>query len=818
MHQDWRGVLFELEQLWAAHSAEPPLQRRALSWARTVSFARALLGVGGEPLRRGTASRPFTVWLLGATNEVEVALAQAAAFDDVNLPDRAPTEVILMGRHLVDVGVVAEPAEGAPPFLRCAGFEAVSWLRPPDFAAVLMPAALYMREADPAGIPLAALEAVAGVPVVFSTRCELPADARADLDTMGDCLVLPQVRCPFSSAAGDESMRFAENGWILAVKGPHAAAYVLQLRISPAAPVPETTVEREAIPFWGILDLKFDRARPVFERVRLLETGDGRISKFSGHGAEISASAHERFRLEEGPALRRYRIVAADKKLTHDLVEMTGYGHLLLAQVCCPRHYDDGLADRIVRELAAAEGDLLVLKLCNRSRAAGVVVVPVGELDEVLEELLAPPRGLEAWFRQQRRRLEEGFAAGLGFAWGSFDEQLRHWWSNECPCFLVEQRCASSPIVRNGASFDGTMRVAFALKRPAGDATSPLEVEWLGGYWKLPKEPAGSASLRERVVSAASVSGTAPVDLADLHEVYSALGDVVPQLFSLQEPTPAALTARYHDRPELAAYFVARLAAMHRDPSNARRKLEVAAMAADRLGPCAGRACVKSLVARGQAVLAARRWAGAPGDWRAAVPHLQASLAQLPTNANSLYLLGMARLELNELPAAEDQLIKSLLLDPDFKAPYVGLAIVALRQAQYERAVEVSEACLRRHPATPMCHYHIGVACCQLALELEAREAGGVRLLISEAAEFDTLRERAQAAFRRAQESDEATRRRPHTDGTACEPAAQRRAPWTEADERMVQAMSVAGRRSGATHRLVALPPDVGWRLCTWRF
>ena len=33
----------------------------------------------------------------------------------------------------------------------------------------------------------------------------------------------------------------------------------------------------------------------------------------------------------------------------------------------------------------------VVLKLCNRSRAAGVIVVPFDELDEVLEEILMPP-------------------------------------------------------------------------------------------------------------------------------------------------------------------------------------------------------------------------------------------------------------------------------------------------------------------------------------------------------------------------------------------------------------------------------------------
>ena len=36
--------------------------------------------------------------------------------------------------------------------------------------------------------------------------------------------------------------------------------------------------------FWGICDIKYDPRCPVGQRVRILELGDGRSSRFSHHG------------------------------------------------------------------------------------------------------------------------------------------------------------------------------------------------------------------------------------------------------------------------------------------------------------------------------------------------------------------------------------------------------------------------------------------------------------------------------------------------------------------------------------------------------
>ena len=58
-------------------------------------------------------------------------------------------------------------------------------------------------------------------------------------------------------------------------------------------PLPEE--QRFPAVFWGILDLKYDGSKPVLERVRVLETGDGRISKFSGDGAAIQELMKARY-------------------------------------------------------------------------------------------------------------------------------------------------------------------------------------------------------------------------------------------------------------------------------------------------------------------------------------------------------------------------------------------------------------------------------------------------------------------------------------------------------------------------------------------
>ena len=53
--------------------------------------------------------------------------------------------------------------------------------------------------------------------------------------------------------------------------------------------------------------------------------------------------------------------------------------------------------------------------------------------------------------------------------------------------------------------------------------------------------------------------------------------------------------------------------------------------------------------------------------------HFVQALDSFPSNSNALFLLGMAALEMGLLESAVELMNKSLLLDPDFRAPYVQL-------------------------------------------------------------------------------------------------------------------------------------------------
>merc|ERR1712176_875178 len=120
-------------------------------------------------------------------------------------------------------------------------------------------------------------------------------------------------------------------------------------------------------------------------------------------------------------------IVSGNKRLTHDLFVMRGYHHLVPRQAFFPRVYDPSLASRIAEELELSNDDLVILKLLNRSRGAGVLPIPMSELDHTLREILNPPVDIENWLEQ---KLKIEASSWQQLAWGSYEEQTRHWWSN----------------------------------------------------------------------------------------------------------------------------------------------------------------------------------------------------------------------------------------------------------------------------------------------------------------------------------------------------------------------------------------------------
>lgn len=853
------------ENTKAAHAKLSPLQRRALSWCRTAAFAESIFKATGQSNDNMPGEGPFVMWILEAAEEVEGSLVENGHFDDVGFLDSGRpdgtgsrrVECYVMGKNLIptEKDIPASMMAARPHTL----VKKFSYNDDAAFASAPAPNLVLILCAEfsstlTAGrshlqVPKHVLQAAKGARAAFTMRFKMwEASLKKLADSMGTRLLFPPIRSPFSSQAGDKHAEYDDNGWVIGLQDVDALNQALKLDLR--APFPETKDPEDKLVaiFWGIIDLKYDPRLPILQRVKVLETGDGRSSKFSNHGVDIPKRFRARHRLDDNTVTGRFTVVSNNKKLTHDELVIAGYKHLLPQQLLLPRVYNVNLAQRIIEELGCGEKDVVILKLLNRSRAAGVIPVPVGELDEVLEEVLEIPQDIEEWMQ---RKLARGTAETLEVSWGSFEEQYRHFWSNECPFFVVENYCESIPVESeaDGKLYDGTMRVAFCLRRkevkamPNRNLTNnafynyenppqeekykeDLEIEWLGGYWKLPKEDVNSDMLRERIVSAARTKGTAATPLEHLHDIYAALGDSVIQLFSLAEPSVTALSQRYvKETPGLAAFLTARLAVTLRDLSRCRQAMGLAANQAQKVEEGFEKRCVESYVQRGYGVFDAMT---PPGKWQDALGHFTASLELIPSNATSWYLKGMAFLELGRPAEAIDPMKRSLLLDLDFKAPYVNLCVALLRIAvrsqtpdadtyvdALDQAIEYAEALLIRHPDSPQCRYHIAVACFLKSQQLAEKADGvGANLSELEAQSYEELRKRASEEIILARDSDEAQRLQLRYPPLA---------PWLEEDDLMMHALrpnnSIFAKTLPNKRRPppVVMPDNVGWRFFGWR-
>uniref|UniRef100_A0A7S4W937 Uncharacterized protein n=1 Tax=Alexandrium monilatum TaxID=311494 RepID=A0A7S4W937_9DINO len=490
--------------------------------------------------------------------------------------------------------------------------------------------------------------------------------------------------------------------------------------MAPPPKKPYAKKEKKPVVFWGILDIKFDPSKPVMDRVKILEAGDGRTSKFTAAGAAIKDRYDSMYRLEEGGDLSEFDLLAKDKKFLHDEIQSRGYDHLLPRQASFPREYTESLADEIKAKLGLSGNDHVVLKLCNRTRAAGVLLVWCADLDAKLKVILKPPPDEEKWLDEQEQLIEESNSTGLQP--GTFKENLRHWWSNEHPIFIAERLYNSVPVVSQGRPYNGTLRVAFALRqrpraRQRGDRPSLMDVDWLGAYWKLPKKPLplrGPGRDHECVISAARTSGSLPVDPAHCSEVYAALGGLLPRLFdvgarSLPEHAET-LEKRYRETPVLGAYFMARFGAAKYDNNSlqvARTYLTQAEAMASGAPPGRSTRCFTSFLQRWWCIVCAQ-------DQQKAVHCLRRSRKSMELNANYWFLNGVREFQLGRRYGAADSFRKCLALDPDFKNPYMYLGAISLQEAQWSNALEISQAGEGRHPS-PHFKYHMGVALANLA-------------------------------------------------------------------------------------------------------
>jgi len=530
----------------------------------------------------------------------------------------------------------------------------------------------------------------------------------------------------------------------------------------------EETQVRTSVAYWGIADVKYDNRLPQDSRIVVLELGDGCTSGFSQHGRPIKERFADGYCMEAKPL--RCAVLVENKKLTHDRFIDEGFARLRPPTGCYARRYHQDLAGRILEDLGLENGtEKVVLKLCNRSRGAGIVVVPRTMLDEVLQKLLNPPSGadlLELLDRSAKVALEGQFEEALA-------ESCLHWWSNECPLFLAERCCHSLPVTPSGntsasgttdarhmsESYDGTMRVSFVLRRCSrnGDSVQdsqedrgdtnglpiePFLIEWLGGYWKLPRSraplvegPAAAESQEDsledahaRLVSSFNSSEklTAEVDSVHFQEVCDALSPALPRIFQRHAITVPCVMKRYKvSEPLFCAFVLVRIAASIR-LGQMDYSLELVETSRSLAAPYKnvqashglsdGACIVLSYIDRTEAVCYAIRKA-----WEDALVAVERSIEGFPTNASAYYVKGVVLQGHCNMSGAATCMLRSIALDPDFKLPYIALSSCQLQLSNYEMVLAAGEACLRRFPDSPVAQFNIGQALYQMVWGMDGK-------------------------------------------------------------------------------------------------
>lgn len=492
---------------------------------------------------------------------------------------------------------------------------------------------------------------------------------------------------------------------------------------------------KAAIPvvYWGICDCKYDPKLPPKERVRVLELGDGKQSRFSSHGHKIKERFQSDYAFEHCQISRP--LITENKRFTHDRFVQEGFAHLRPLTGSYERRYDQQLASRIRDDLMVDKGDAVVLKLCNRTRGAGVVIAPVMHLDAALQRLLTPPVGecldlILARGEQQDDALERHCS--------DFQEQCLHWWSNECPIFIAEQRLRSHYVTAEDApdlQLDGTLRVSFVLHRATalGDSECPEEPEsfmisWLGGYWKLPRMSPVDESVpgaegqsleesldaaRAQTVSSFSTAEkrTAEVEAAHLDEVCAALTPALPKVFQAGPLSMQALLSNTRKEALLSAFALARTAAAMR-AEKMKKALGILDIAKNlvkldgRQGNDLPERSVLSYIERNKGIchFMLKQFDQAGSMFDSSVHHL-------PSNATAHFARGR-RLEVRkDFNEASLCFQRAITLDPDFKLPYLALGMCFLHLRRFSAAMDAAHACLARHPDAPLAQFIIGRSC-----------------------------------------------------------------------------------------------------------
>lgn len=514
--------------------------------------------------------------------------------------------------------------------------------------------------------------------------------------------------------------------------------------LPPSSDTEVVSEKKEQVVYWGICDLKYDPDLPRRDRVKVLELGDGRSSRFSYANGRIQRLFHASYVMDS--LLLKRGVLVENKKLTHDTFVENGLGFLRPKQFAYPRQYKKGLADIIAKDLGVQPPELVVIKLVNRARGAGVVVCPVAELEETLKKLLSPPTGkeLKEWLDEaERRPLADCLPSAV------IAEQRLHYWSNESPIFVVEEMCRSVPLVHaclenhkgehDDGMFDGTMRVVFVLKRSLSDEAAKqtpialqedqgrLELDWLDGYWKLPPQrvpenngqPGTLEEIRARIVSSFNTEEkrTAPVAREHLAEVFATLQPALITVFENSAMSCRTLMFKYSENLSFRAYLLARQSAALRIKGDLSHCMHVLRIAEQQVKGCDEvNRCVLSYINRcrgaAQAILKKNCWDEAHSMFLEAV-------AKMGTNATAIYQQGIALQEIAERDPGGGESKwataakchqRAFALDPDFRSPLMALGVCWTRIGQYREAIEASKLCLHLQPDAPVAQFNLGQA------------------------------------------------------------------------------------------------------------
>jgi superkiller protein 3 len=105
-----------------------------------------------------------------------------------------------------------------------------------------------------------------------------------------------------------------------------------------------------------------------------------------------------------------------------------------------------------------------------------------------------------------------------------------------------------------------------------------------------------------------------------------------------------------------------------------------------------------------------------------AVEELEKAVKDYPDYSAAWYLLGEARVMMNESEGAREALRKAIETDPGFATPYVTLSLLELRAGNLEAAAKASDLAIELVPTHPEARYYNGMAYANLG-DLEKAKA-----------------------------------------------------------------------------------------------